>query len=1439
MAEKETNSTKNNAPKTTAKVTAKPAATSKPAATAAPKTTVTAKTTTTANPATSTAKPAATTAPKATVTAKPAATAKPATTVTAKPATTATAKPTVTAKPATTATAKPATTATAKPAATPVKTEAAATKPAPVEAKPKVAAAKVDEAETKPEKVKREKPAKPVKTGEGGGSSAKAKVAAIVKTDNFKIFGIIGLSLIMVLCLCLGVIFGVRSCTGMEAILAKNPVTVNAYANTTKVGYSSATVGTVQRNKPVEGVKNEGLSSGYPKYGSTLSLTTEQKTAIIAENRKLTANGTWVDSSGRTSGSYDKMDENGYLYKTDGTKPGNGVPEQLYKHTASVGLYGGNVSDDEPGIVKQVTLRPRGYSSYSVTGVYAPAGEVIKIQLSEADMAATGGITVHIGQALYNGQANNIWEQRGFNRMPVILNTMSVTKATATYDEATDTWTGYVGSFLGGPLYIRNTGANVKVTISGGVAYRHFILGHTTEAEFKELSKSTAPYFDLEVWEYGVLHSGPVSYAKAFSYNDLYKAAVLWEKVSIVSNENHSKQGIVFLYDPFVAAGAAVAFPGRSSVNCPLSWMSQSLNYSGMVTSGTWGNFHEYHHNFQNYGVSSGANGEVTNNGLNLVSYSLFTNISSLRQIPNYGGAGLSGWNQYTSATWALNRVNSKQITSTNGLAIYATLLHNFGQDQYIKARGTTNTNGYLNKWATNTHQDFTYYASQITDYGSGTYTPSEAVAAANYPLFVPISSVYQTGRTYMYDGEKREINTMQPYVIPAEQPFTVDLSPYTVNSANQYVSGSIVIGNGFSYKITGVKTDGINGTFVKSGEGEGIYTFTPNSQIRSGKIYVTIEITTTDGAHEWNGHKLDDVDLVLEFQQSREWNKSVLERTIYTYSADKMISDATEAFSQNFSGYESVKTVDHSNPTQNANTDIWYWPTTSGHEAYVETHPEYFATDNAIHVIDGKLYFKEDGKYRVYLRGRYNCAVYYSLDGKNYTLGARINDKSDSAGFRTNDPNTYLDIQFAEGKVTVWTYTGGDKTYEYTVKGDYWLYTKEILIAQTRIASSAKASYIGLGSAQWTVPQYTSKTTYYFMNGNTEVALTEETTEDGVKYYYGSGSDKTYVDNDKVKAKVSYFDGSGNPVSAEQASDVTPKAPTSASYTNAYRRSYEFQKQFESDYFYFRSYTYSYSYVETPSADAKILVTQNVDAYGDSPVQNLLTENGLPGTTGKFQVKSNKFPMEITVDLGQEITANRVDLYGTLYNGNSYHPTQFYILVGNSPEDISTPFGPHWENVKSTTGNTGFSIDESITFRYYKIVIEKWNYGAVQFRYIKFSNIIPGTAAMYSPDDKMFTYKGNWEVKNCNANFGHVYIGKNATVEFEINGTMLGIISSKLYGKNYEVYIDGELASPVYVKQENGDYALSYLSPKLEEGKHKVVVYCPEEANIDSIVVW
>lgn len=608
------------------------------------------------------------------------------------------------------------------------------------------------------------------------------------------------------------------------------------YPTYSKVGYYAEVLGTTARQHPE--ISNEGLER-YPVYGTSLpNITDEEKTALINENAYLNSSAT----------TYDGMDADGNLYLN-----GQSVGRKLYKHTASFGMYEGDVSDDEPALVKKITLQSRSSGNH-ITGLYAPAGEVITVEMSEEDLAATGGLIVYIGQALPNGKANDIWDGRNdFCRMPVILNTMTVSKTV-----------GYVGSYLGGPIYVRpvNAGAEFSVTISGGVAYSHFILGYTSEEEFEANSRSTAPYFDLEVWERCVRHSGPAARAAQFGYEELYNAARLWEKIASVSTQVPSGSlttiGIDFLYDPFVAAGAMVAFVGQSAVNCPLSTMTSALNYENFVTSGSWGVIHEYNHHFQKYGLEAGTpsypSSEVTNNALSLVSYSLFTKISSGRSLEN-ANEGLTDWNRYTNPSWTLKQtLSSAEAGNANmQLDAYANILYAFGQDAYLQAAKISGVgvDNYFSALCETTHYDMSYYFTEVLHLEVSESALAEA-AQKNYPTYVPVATIYQTGAGYYYDGELIYSQTVQPYVIDFDEDFTLDLAE------------NIVLPAGFSYKINKI-TSPENGSLKKSAEN--VYTYTPDaSQTTSGKIYVTLSVTKDDGAFT-----VRDVALVLEFARNEK----------------------------------------------------------------------------------------------------------------------------------------------------------------------------------------------------------------------------------------------------------------------------------------------------------------------------------------------------------------------------------------------------------------------------------------------------------------------------------------------------------------------------------------------------------------------------------------
>lgn len=864
---------------------------------------------------------------------------------------------------------------------------------------------------------------------------------------------------------------------------------VNNYKNRTKVGYNAEYLGTVARNIPTE-MQDGGLPTGYPLYGKGLNLSQEERVAIINENWNLCTINTRIGSDGYPKNTYNKMDKFGNLYLN-----GEDTGRDLYKHTGADGLYRGNVSVDEPAIIKKLTYTPRGYDGYNVTGMYAPAGEIITVEISETDMEATDGIIVHIGQALYNHKANNIWAARGLTRMPVILNTFVLNKENCVYDSSKRIYTGYVGSFLGGPIYICNENVTFSVTVSGGVRYAHFILGYTTQEEYAENLKSSAPYFDLEVRSYGVLHSGPKSKAGNTSYDNIYNAAVLWEKISLVSTQR-SRQGIVFLYDPFVAAGAAVAFPSQRAVNCPDSWMSGSLNYNSFVKSGAWGNMHEYNHNFQGYGCN-GNDGEVTNNALSLVEYSLFTNVSAARQIGSYGAAGMSGWNCYTSAPWALNKVNRGDIGGTNGLAMYATLLHNFGQEAFISASLGGRGLNYFKKWGDVTHNNMTYFLELAKVYslsGNGNDYSSLKTTQKDYPMFVPVSSVYQTGRSYMYDGKKKYITTMRPYTIKHDETFEIDLGPYKENNG-MYESGSVVLPSGFSYYVKSVMTPKYGALTKKSNT---LYSYTPDPEHDlSGKIIVTLAITKDDGAFA-----VDDVDLVLEFKQSYEMNKTMLERTTYTFEEGSAPESAAAAFESDYAGYIDKTTGDNINPVQNGNTEIW---------------SKELLPDNTVYEVKGKIHINETAKYRIALRGRWDCALYTAVnEDADYTRVATVKTDATHANFYLNDPTTYHD-------------------YEQLQAGD-WLYFKAVLKSTHKGKSNA---YIGVGFGQFVPPQGTLDEDGNLVDGNGNII---ENPQETINVTYANAYRASYVETvEKFTSDYFYLrDNSCEKVEVFDAEEIT-----------------------------------------------------------------------------------------------------------------------------------------------------------------------------------------------------------------------------------------------------------------------------------------------------------
>lgn len=668
---------------------------------------------------------------------------------------------------------------------------------------------------------------------------------------------------------------------------------------------------------------DEGLER-YPIFGTSLSnLTDEEKINLINEANYLKA----------SHNTYDKIDEHGNLYLNDTL-----LERKLYAHTTSLNTYYGCPLQDEKAVIKEITYQKA--SGNYITGLYAPAGEVIKISLSQEDLIKTGGVRIQIGQYSQNGELNNIWQARNdFSRMPLLGNELTI-----------NTTECYAASFLGGPIYVYpNQETDFTITISGALEYLHFIYGVTTQEEFERLKETSAPYFDLEVSDRCVRHSGPRQYAN-LDYDNLVKISEFWLATANISRQipmgSSAKMGITFIYDPFVAAGSAVAFVGRNWCNLPPSWMEGALNYETFTQNGNWGPIHEFNHHYQRYGFNPGD--EITNNAISLLSYINNTNISSNRVN--------TGWNRYLNPETSFKETLDKKVNNDEvNLSCYADIIHAFGVDTFIEAAKYGKGQGGNDKW----------YESlcEVTGCNMASYfqllnkTVSDELLSKYSTLkeFIPLTYKYQTGR--QIDG--KDIITVKPYKISANESVISNLKE------------DLTLSSDYTYQLLSLSKPQ-NGKLELEG---GTLIYTPLKMEESGNIYMTLEITNLKTKVK------QEETLIFNFKPSYLG----LNATRYTYDEAKY-SSIYEAMKNNFDGYS----------TKN--------------EEIINKHFVNGIKKNEIYVYEGKFYPEKTGKFNLSIRtsNRSNTLL---LAGLTATYGDEIYSEKENP-INLNDTFLTYDIK-------------------------------------------------------------------------------------------------------------------------------------------------------------------------------------------------------------------------------------------------------------------------------------------------------------------------------------------------------------------------------------------------------------------------------------------
>lgn len=245
----------------------------------------------------------------------------------------------------------------------------------------------------------------------------------------------------------------------------------------------------------------------------------------------------------------------------------------------------------------QIKIDPRQPRWHS-TGLYAPPGAVIEVTVPAT--ATNKKISVRIGC-----HTDSLWAKNEWKRAPEIARnfplTAPVTKATSAF---------------GGLIYIdvpkECSVSEFFAKINGGVPAPRFVLGKTTNEEWRTLRQHPGPW--AEIGSDKLILTVPADAIR--DYDDPQGLMLYWDRVmdgcadlATISTDRPSAERIVV--DAEISVGYLHAgYP----IMGPLSTTKELLDLQTLSTKGNWGYYHELGHNHQQPEWTWDGLGEVTVN---------------------------------------------------------------------------------------------------------------------------------------------------------------------------------------------------------------------------------------------------------------------------------------------------------------------------------------------------------------------------------------------------------------------------------------------------------------------------------------------------------------------------------------------------------------------------------------------------------------------------------------------------------------------------------------------------------------------------------------------------------------------------------------------------------------------------------------------------------
>ncbi|MFK7693255.1 M60 family metallopeptidase [Paenibacillus sp. HJGM_3] len=259
---------------------------------------------------------------------------------------------------------------------------------------------------------------------------------------------------------------------------------------------------------------------------------------------------------------------------------------------------------------------PKGWVS---TGLYAPAGEWVKVQVPPG----VTNLDVQIGAQTDNLSSKDIWD-----RVPVVFQRKTLTAGE-----------NLIRSPYGGLIYLIPTkpqpGVQTVVTISDAVQAPYYVLGRTTAAEWQTIRNAPAPWAELQGRR--VIVTVPSTVLRTL--DDPEQVVKSWDAIVDFDDElaglapdqplPHQSVNLPFRYVADIEISAGFMHAGY-----PIMFhITPSAPYAvdnDRMTRGGWGFWHETGHEYQQVHMNWGVTSEITVNIYSLYVQQKFGNSSNL-----------------------------------------------------------------------------------------------------------------------------------------------------------------------------------------------------------------------------------------------------------------------------------------------------------------------------------------------------------------------------------------------------------------------------------------------------------------------------------------------------------------------------------------------------------------------------------------------------------------------------------------------------------------------------------------------------------------------------------------------------------------------------------------------------------------------------------------